>query len=222
SRSSRYAFHAATIRSTSSASLIRPSSRTRRAPAVEGHRCGRGRLVRRSWCLSGRGPPWCNGSTTAFGAVRSRFESWRRSMTENNLAIVVLAAGQGTRMKSRLPKVLHEIGGRPLVGHVLSTARALGAQHIEVVVRHEREQVVATLTEQYPDAVIVDQDEIPGTGRAVQVALDALPADFDGDVLVLSGDVPLLEAETLEALIARHRAASAAATLLSAHLDDPT
>src|SRR5690606_30962930 len=78
------------------------------------------------------------------------------------------------------------------------------------------------LTEQYPDAVIVDQDEIPGTGRAVQVALDALPADFDGDVLVLSGDVPLLEAETLEALIARHRAASAAATLLSAHLDDPT
>jgi len=143
-------------------------------------------------------------------------------MTENNLAIVVLAAGQGTRMKSRLPKVLHEIGGRPLVGHVLSTARALGAQHIEVVVRHEREQVVATLTEQYPDAVIVDQDEIPGTGRAVQVALDALPADFDGDVLVLSGDVPLLEAETLEALIARHRAASAAATLLSAHLDDPT
>lgn len=143
-------------------------------------------------------------------------------MTENNLAIVVLAAGQGTRMKSRLPKVLHEIGGRPLVGHVLSTARALGAQHIEVVVRHEREQVVATLAEQYPDAVIVDQDEIPGTGRAVQVALDALPADFDGDVLVLSGDVPLLEAETLEALIARHRAASAAATLLSAHLDDPT
>ncbi|WP_193596516.1 bifunctional UDP-N-acetylglucosamine diphosphorylase/glucosamine-1-phosphate N-acetyltransferase GlmU [Microbacterium sp. YJN-G] len=143
-------------------------------------------------------------------------------MTENTLAIIILAAGQGTRMKSRLPKVLHEIGGRPLVGHVLGTARALGAQHIEVVVRHEREQVIATLVEQYPDAVVVDQDEIPGTGRAVQVALDALPADFDGDVLVLSGDVPLLESQTLETLIAGHRAASAAATLLSAHLDDPT
>lgn len=143
-------------------------------------------------------------------------------MTENTLAIIVLAAGQGTRMKSRLPKVLHPIGGRPLVGHVLGTARALGAQHIEVVVRHERDQVVAALAEQYPDAVIVDQDEIPGTGRAVQVALDALPAEFDGDVLVLSGDVPLLQADTLEALVAGHRAASAAATLLSAHLDDPT
>ncbi|MFC7789241.1 bifunctional UDP-N-acetylglucosamine diphosphorylase/glucosamine-1-phosphate N-acetyltransferase GlmU [Microbacterium sp. MAHUQ-60] len=143
-------------------------------------------------------------------------------MTENTLAIIVLAAGQGTRMKSRLPKVLHHIGGRPLVGHVLGTARALRAQHIEVVVRHERDQVVATLAEHYPDAEIVDQDEIPGTGRAVQVALDALPADFDGDVLVLSGDVPLLQADTLEALIAGHRAASAAATLLSAHVEDPT
>jgi bifunctional UDP-N-acetylglucosamine pyrophosphorylase/glucosamine-1-phosphate N-acetyltransferase len=143
-------------------------------------------------------------------------------MTENTLAIIVLAAGQGTRMKSRLPKVLHPIAGRPLVGHVLGTARTLGAQHIEVVVRHERDQVVASLAEQYPDAVIVDQDEIPGTGRAVQVALDALPDDFDGDVLVLSGDVPLLQADTLEALIAGHRAAAAAATLLSARLDDPT
>lgn len=143
-------------------------------------------------------------------------------MSQNALAIIVLAAGQGTRMKSRLPKVLHRIGGRPLVGHVLSTARHLGAEHIEVVVRHERDQVIAALADQYPDAVIVDQDEIPGTGRAVQVALDALPAGFDGDVLVLSGDVPLLQADTLEALVAGHRAAAAAATLLSAHLEDPT
>lgn len=143
-------------------------------------------------------------------------------MTQNQLAIIVLAAGQGTRMKSRLPKVLHEIGGRPLVGHVLHTAGALGADHIEVVVRHERDQVVAALAAQHPDAVIVDQDDIPGTGRAVQVALDTLPADFEGDVLVLSGDVPLLQADTLQALLDGHRAASAAATLLSARLDDPT
>ncbi len=143
-------------------------------------------------------------------------------MTQNNLAIIVLAAGQGTRMKSRKPKVLHEIGGRPLVSHVLTTARALEAACIEVVVRHERDQVVSVLAERHPEAVIVDQDDVPGTGRAVQVALQALPDDFEGDVLVLSGDVPLLEAGTLRTLIERHRAASAAATLLSAHLDDPT
>ncbi|MGM7699535.1 bifunctional UDP-N-acetylglucosamine diphosphorylase/glucosamine-1-phosphate N-acetyltransferase GlmU [Microbacterium sp. A84] len=143
-------------------------------------------------------------------------------MTENKLAIIVLAAGQGTRMKSRLPKVLHSISGRSLVGHVLTTASRLGAERIEVVVRHERDRVVAVLAEHYPDAIIVDQDEIPGTGRAVQIAVDALPADFAGDVLVLSGDVPLLEAETLQALVDAHRGASAAATVLSALLDDPT
>ncbi|WEK60355.1 MAG: bifunctional UDP-N-acetylglucosamine diphosphorylase/glucosamine-1-phosphate N-acetyltransferase GlmU [Candidatus Microbacterium colombiense] len=143
-------------------------------------------------------------------------------MTGNNLAIIILAAGQGTRMKSRLPKVLHPIGGRPLVGHVLTTAAVLEADHIEVVVRHERDQVVSVLSKDYPDAIFIDQDDVPGTGRAVQVAIDALPDDFDGDVLVLSGDVPLLEATTLRALVAGHRAAAAAATLLSARLDDPS
>lgn len=143
-------------------------------------------------------------------------------MTGNNLAIIILAAGQGTRMKSRLPKVLHPLGGRPLVGHVLTTAALLEADHVEVVVRHERDLVVAALSKDYPDAVFVDQDDVPGTGRAVQIAVDQLPAGFDGDVLVLSGDVPLLEAETLRALITGHRAAAAAATLLSARLDDPT
>lgn len=136
-----------------------------------------------------------------------------------NLAIVVLAAGAGTRMKSRTPKVLHPIGGRPLVGHVLHTAQALGAQVIEVVVRHERDRVVETVTG-FPGVTIVDQDELPGTGRAVQLAVDALPGDFDGDVLVLSGDVPLLDADALSALIAEHRAARAEATILSAMLED--
>lgn len=143
-------------------------------------------------------------------------------MTQNNLAIVVLAAGQGTRMKSRRPKVLHEIAGRPLVGHVLTTARSLGAAHIEVVVRHEREQVVSALAADYPDAVFVDQDDVPGTGRAVQVAIDALPADFDGDVLVLSGDCPLADADTLSAFLDEHRASGAPATLMTAVVDDPT
>ncbi len=87
-------------------------------------------------------------------------------MTGNNLAIIVLAAGQGTRMKSRLPKVLHPIGGRPLVGHVLTTAARLGADHVEVVVRHERDQVVAALADKHPDVVFVDQDDVPGTWAA--------------------------------------------------------
>ncbi|MEV7633547.1 bifunctional UDP-N-acetylglucosamine diphosphorylase/glucosamine-1-phosphate N-acetyltransferase GlmU [Microbacterium sp. NPDC089318] len=143
-------------------------------------------------------------------------------MTQNNLAIIVLAAGQGTRMKSRRPKVLHEIGGRPLVGHVLTTARSLGAAHIEVVVRHEREQVVSALAADYPDAVFVDQDDVPGTGRAVQVAIDALPGDFDGDVLVLSGDCPLADVDTLSAFLDEHRASGAPATLMTAVVDDPT
>jgi bifunctional UDP-N-acetylglucosamine pyrophosphorylase / glucosamine-1-phosphate N-acetyltransferase len=143
-------------------------------------------------------------------------------MTENNLAIVVLAAGQGTRMKSRLPKVLHPIGGRPLVGHVLTTAARLGAAHVEVVVRHERDQVVAALAEDYPDAVFVDQDDVPGTGRAVQVAIDALPSDFAGDVLVLSGDCPLADADTLSGFLSAHRAAGTPATLMTAVVDDPT
>ncbi|MFG6476201.1 bifunctional UDP-N-acetylglucosamine diphosphorylase/glucosamine-1-phosphate N-acetyltransferase GlmU [Microbacterium sp. P06] len=139
----------------------------------------------------------------------------------SELAIVILAAGQGTRMRSRLPKVLHAVGGRPLVGHVLDTAGALDPTRVIVVVRHERDLVADTVLGLAPGVVVVDQDEIPGTGRAVQVALAEL-GDFDGDVLVLSADVPLLESATLAALIDAHRTQHAAATLLSARLDDPT
>lgn len=141
------------------------------------------------------------------------------SHTNTPLAVVVLAAGAGTRMKSSLPKVLHPIGGRPLVGHVLDTARTLRPDTVLVVVRHERERVAEAVAA--PDVVVVDQDEVPGTGRAVEIALAAIP-DFAGDVLVLSGDVPLLEAATIDALLARHRQTAAAATLLSAVLDDAT
>jgi len=138
-----------------------------------------------------------------------------------DLAVVVLAAGQGTRMRSRTPKVLHAVGGRPLVGHVLDTAASLDPARIVVVVRHERERVAETVTELAPGVVVVDQDEVPGTGRAVEAALGALD-DFDGDVLVLSADVPLLEPETLADLLAAHRSGGTAVTLLSARIDDPT
>ncbi|NQX36530.1 bifunctional UDP-N-acetylglucosamine diphosphorylase/glucosamine-1-phosphate N-acetyltransferase GlmU [Herbiconiux sp. VKM Ac-2851] len=143
-------------------------------------------------------------------------------MPDQNLAIIVLAAGQGTRMKSSLPKILHEIAGVPLIGHVLATAGQLDAAHTLTVVRHERDRVVEVIEDHFPSAIVVEQDEVPGTGRAVEQAVQALPAGFDGDVLVVSGDVPLLDADTLTGLLAEHRRTGAGATLLSAQLDDPT
>ncbi len=142
-------------------------------------------------------------------------------MTDNRLAIIVLAAGQGTRMKSQTPKLLHEIAGVPLIGHVLATAGELDAAYTVSVVRHERDSVVEVIADHFPSSIIVDQDEVAGTGRAVEQALEGLPADFDGDVLVVSGDVPLLDAATLTGLIAEHRVTGASATLLSTLLDDP-
>ena len=143
-------------------------------------------------------------------------------MTEHTLAVIVLAAGQGTRMKSAKPKVLHRLAGRELIGHVVAAARELNPDHVIAVVRHQRDEVVATLSELMPDILIVDQDDVPGTGRAVEVAVDSLPTDFDGDVVVVSGDVPLLDSATLALLLAQHRAQAAAATVLSAVIDDAT
>ncbi|GAA1697544.1 bifunctional UDP-N-acetylglucosamine diphosphorylase/glucosamine-1-phosphate N-acetyltransferase GlmU [Microbacterium sediminicola] len=140
-------------------------------------------------------------------------------MTATPLAIVILAAGQGTRMKSSLPKVLHPIGGLPLVGHVLATAAAVTPDRTVVVVRHERQLVVDAVTALHPAVEVVDQDDIAGTGRAVELALAALDG-FDGDLVVLSGDVPLVEASLVEQLIAQHRADAAAATLLTATPED--
>jgi len=141
-------------------------------------------------------------------------------MTDLNLAVIVLAAGQGTRMKSARPKVLHSLAGRSLIAHVLATAGELEPGHLIAVVRHERDAVVATISDLMPGAVIVDQDDVPGTGRAVELGIAALPDDYEGDVVVVSGDVPLLDAATLRTLIDAHRGAAAAATLLSAILDD--
>ena len=121
------------------------------------------------------------------------------------LAVVVLAAGEGTRMKSATPKILHEIAGLPLIGHVLSTAHSLGANHVVAVLRHERERIENYVKAFYPNTVIALQDEVPGTGRAVEAALEQLPVDFDGDVAVLSGDVPLLDVASIEQLVEIHR-----------------
>jgi bifunctional UDP-N-acetylglucosamine pyrophosphorylase/glucosamine-1-phosphate N-acetyltransferase len=143
-------------------------------------------------------------------------------VTDSRLAVIVLAAGQGTRMKSSLPKLMHPLAGLPIISHVLATARALDAAHVVTVLRHERERLAELVALDLPESLLVDQDEIPGTGRAVEQAVAALPADFDGDVLVISGDVPLLNAATLINFIEAHRERAASATVLSAFPGDVT
>jgi len=142
-------------------------------------------------------------------------------MSEHRLAVVVLAAGQGTRMKSSKPKVMHELAGLPLLGHVLATAHSLGAQHVVPVVRHEKEAISAYIAASFPSAIIAEQDEIPGTGRAVECGLNQLPSDFDGLVVVTSGDVPLLDTATIETMVATHVAGGYAASVLTTFLDNP-
>ncbi len=142
-------------------------------------------------------------------------------------AVIVLAAGGGTRMKSARPKVLHEVAGRSLVGHVLHASRALEPEHLVVVVGHGREQVVTHLTEVGPDVVTTVQDQQNGTGHAVRVTLVQM-ADMgieagpdSGPIIVLTGDTPILTSVTLEQLLARYEETDSAATVLTAILDDP-
>ncbi len=135
--------------------------------------------------------------------------------------VVVLAAGEGKRMKSSLPKVLHPLLGRTLLGHVLAAAGPLGADRTVVVVGHGADQVREHLTEVAPGATPVLQERQLGTGHAVRIALDAVP-DATGTVVVINGDVPLLRPETVQALVEAHEDAAAAATVLAAEVPDPT
>src|SRR5690554_3605222 len=154
---------------------------------------------------------------------------------------MILAAGAGTRMKSATPKVLHEIAGRSLLGHALNAAAELDPQRTVVVVRHEREKVAEHVLDIAPHALLADQDEIPGTGRAVYCALSTLDAtavaarvangevgdasvldtQLTGAVVVTSGDVPLVDGDLLGALTDAHHDAGAAVTLLTARVDEP-
>ncbi|MBG6224126.1 bifunctional UDP-N-acetylglucosamine pyrophosphorylase/glucosamine-1-phosphate N-acetyltransferase [Arthrobacter sp. CAN_A2] len=141
-------------------------------------------------------------------------------------AVIVLAAGAGTRMKSRTPKILHRIGGVSMIGHALRAARALEPRELAVVVRHERDRVAEHIGSVDPAAVLIDQDEMPGTGRAVQVALEGLDArtgnPVSGTVVVTYGDVPLLTPETLRRLVTVHHGEGNAVSVLTAVLEDPT
>ena len=123
-------------------------------------------------------------------------------------------------MKSATPKVLHELAGRSMLGHVVAAARALDPEHLVVVVGHARDQVTAHLAELDPGARAVVQAEQNGTGHAVRVGLEGL--ELDGTVVVVPGDAPLLTAETLRQLVEHHDLRGAATTLLTARMADPT
>ena len=144
--------------------------------------------------------------------------------THPQRAVVVLAAGAGTRMKSDRQKTLHEIGGRSLLSHSLHAAAGANPSQLVAVVGHQRDQV-SPAVEAISDELDFDirqavQEEQNGTGHAVQVGLDAIP-DFDGTVVVTNADVPLLRAETIDALVEQHEQADAAVTVLSLELANP-
>jgi bifunctional UDP-N-acetylglucosamine pyrophosphorylase / glucosamine-1-phosphate N-acetyltransferase len=136
-------------------------------------------------------------------------------------AVVILAAGEGTRMKSSRSKLLHEIAGHSMLSYAVTAATTVQPEHIVVVVGHLRDQVEAHLAEIAPHVLTAVQEEQLGTGHAVQAALGQL-ADLTGDVIVTMGDVPMLSGETLAALLLEHRRYNAAATVLTAEVPDPT
>lgn len=136
------------------------------------------------------------------------------------LAAVVLAAGLGTRMKSRIVKVLHPLAGRPMIAWVLAGVRGVGAGRIVCVVGWQRERVRDALSG-VPGVEFAVQAEQLGTGHALQCAAPELEG-FEGDLLVCCGDTPLLTDATLRSVIDAHRRHDAHATLLMAELDDPT
>lgn len=138
-------------------------------------------------------------------------------------AVIVLAAGAGTRMKSDTPKVMHGIGGRSMVEHAIAAARELNPKRLAAVVRFQRDKVAAHILDFDSDVTIVDQDDVPGTGRAVEVGLLGLDesARVEGTVIVTYGDVPLLRAETLRELIAEHEENRNAVTVLTTHIQNP-
>ncbi|MBR8741244.1 bifunctional UDP-N-acetylglucosamine diphosphorylase/glucosamine-1-phosphate N-acetyltransferase GlmU [Nocardiopsis sp. MG754419] len=139
-------------------------------------------------------------------------------------AVIVLSAGEGTRMRSKLPKMLHEIGGRSMLGHVLEAARATDPEHTVVVLGHKREHFTEHLDRVAPEASTAVQEEQNGTGHAVRMALEDLARQglkLTGTVVLTCGDTPLLRGSTLNGLVAEHEREGNAVTALSARVPDP-
>ncbi|NDZ96738.1 bifunctional UDP-N-acetylglucosamine diphosphorylase/glucosamine-1-phosphate N-acetyltransferase GlmU [Streptomyces sp. SID6673] len=139
-------------------------------------------------------------------------------------AVIVLAAGAGTRMRSKTPKILHELGGHSMLCHALRGAAAVDPDHVIAVVGHERERISAAIeaiAHNIGRTISTAEQEKPrGTGDAAQVGLSALPADFSGTVLVTPGDVPLLDGDTLEAIIATHQTGAGAAVTVTTFITE--
>lgn len=137
----------------------------------------------------------------------------------NPEVVIVLAAGEGTRMKSATSKVLHPIAGRTVLGHVLAAIKPLAARELRVVIGAHKDAVQTHLAEISPEALTVYQAERNGTGHAVQLALAG--AATTGSVLILAGDTPLITSETLKEFVAVHYANESSASVLTADLPDP-
>lgn len=135
-------------------------------------------------------------------------------------AAVVMAAGKSTRMVTEMPKVLHEICGRPMLAYVVDACRAAGISRIICVVGYRKEEVINAFGGE-PDITFVEQKEQKGTGHAVMVCREAL-ADFEGDVVIIAGDMPLVRHETLSLLVNTHKSQTSAVTLATALLENPT
>jgi len=138
----------------------------------------------------------------------------------SDLTVIVLAAGGGTRMKSKTNKMLHPVGGRSLVRHVLTAVRAMEPTRIVAVVGNQKEQVGPHIQEYEPSVVLAEQTVLDGTGGAVRVALAAVEPS-QGTVIVLAGDAPLLRGESLRAFAAEHDAAERAVSILTGEVADP-
>jgi bifunctional UDP-N-acetylglucosamine pyrophosphorylase/glucosamine-1-phosphate N-acetyltransferase len=145
------------------------------------------------------------------------------SDTQTPINVLILAAGLGTRMKSRRAKVLHELGGRPLINHVCRAAHALEPQHVYVVVGHQAAEVEAAVRRELGDDLprFVTQKEQRGTGDAVLAARDHLQGS-DATLLILSGDVPFVRPETLAKFVEYHQASGAVCSILSVEPDNAT
>ena len=141
-------------------------------------------------------------------------------------AVLILAAGAGTRMRSATPKVLHPVAGRTMLSHAVHAAAGSGAEALVTVVGHDRELVGAVLQvlslQLGRPLVAAVQDQQRGTGHAVACGLAQLPPDLAGTVLVTCGDTPLLDAAALRSLLAAHRGSGAGATVLTTTAPDPT
>ena len=138
----------------------------------------------------------------------------------DSLAIAILAAGKGTRMRSSLPKVLHRLSGLTLVENVLASTAGMNPTRKLAIVGYEAAQVKDALAH-VEGIEFVEQTEQLGTGHAVQQVIPALEG-FEGNLLVLNGDVPLLKPETIESMLKTHTDNGNAATILTAQMDDPT